>query len=256
MADSDTVIYEFDSAHGHYQVVDMVYDGRPARVLFSGDRLAAQSGVAYDDRPDMLFDYNQRLYELAIGTKPTNVLILGGGMFTLPMGLAYALPNTTVDVVEIDEALTAVARDYFNLQSQTNLNIINDDALAFLTNNTVQYDMIIVDAYRHASAEPTLGELSALQDLSRTLTTHGILAANVIAAYHGTRSQPLHALADRHRRYFDAVNLYPASAGLSLWLPQNIVLTASHVPNSADLHLRHGQLAPDNQPFNVGHDLR
>ena len=256
MSDGSNVQYEFDTAYGHYMVVDMIYDSRRARVLFSGDRQAAQSGIAYDDNPDLLFDYNQRMCELVEGIQPQSLLLIGGGMYTLPTALLASLSDIRIDVVELDEGLEAVARQYFGLTDDPRLTIINTDGLDYLRNNHTHYDMILIDAYTHASAEPTLGSLEAIQLLRTSLTSEGVVAANVIAAYFGRRSEGLKKLVDTYRQQFGAVALYPASQSLSLWLPQNLLLTAQVMDDAQlDQYLRYRRLEPSAQPFNLGHDL-
>ena len=79
------VLFEGDSAYAHYRIADVSYMGRPARLLYGGTHEAAQSGLALDDRPELLFDYNQRLLELypnsapaiAVGAKLEDVLRYG-----------------------------------------------------------------------------------------------------------------------------------------------------------------------------------
>jgi spermidine synthase len=257
MSDSPDIVHEFDTAYGHYQVVDMVYDGRPARVLYSGDRLAAQSGIATDNNDDLLFDYNQRLFELATGVMPKRLLLIGGGMYTLPSSLLTELEDTHIDVVEIDDGLDAVAAHYFDLPSDPRLTIIHEDGLQYLARTSQRYDMIIIDAYTHASAEPTLGSIEALALIARCLTPGGVVAANVIAAYYGRRSQELMRLSAAYQSHFSDVALYPASHSLSLWLPQNLVLVAQQSEDrDLDGYLRYSRLAHSPQPFDLGRDLR
>src|SRR5205085_7261391 len=107
------VVWEGNTALGRYQVIDTVYDGRPARVLYSGDAQAAQSGIATDHRPELLFDYNQRFLELAEGLNPSTVLIIGGGAGTLATALLNMKTITKIDIVEPDSMLTEFAYKYF-----------------------------------------------------------------------------------------------------------------------------------------------
>jgi spermidine synthase len=175
MRDATDIVFEFDTSYGHYQVVDMVYDGRSARVLFSGDRRAAQSGVATDDKPDLLFDYNQRMYELVTGIEPRRLLLIGGGMCTLPAALLADMLDIQIDVVELDDELEVVARRYFGIPDSSRLNIIHSDGLAYLASNQNRYDMIIVDAFTHDLAEPTLSSSDAIAHLTRSLNSGGVL---------------------------------------------------------------------------------
>ena len=255
MSDTQTVMYEFDTAYGHYQIIDMAYDGRPARVLFSGDQQAAQSGIALDENLDLLFDYNQRLFELAGGIQPARILLIGGGMFTLPPALLSALPKSVITVVELDAELAPVAAHYFNLPMSGRLIIIHDDGLAFLKQTDERYDMVIIDAYTHASAEPTLAGEQAIKSLQKVLAPRGVLAANSIATYYGRRSEGLQQLLGRYESAFSCVEVYPASQGLSLWLPQNLILVASNFDHQPEQHLRHSRLGDAPRPFDVHRDF-
>jgi spermidine synthase len=258
MTDATDVLYEFDTDYGHYQVVDMVYDGRPARVLFSGNQRAAQSGVATDISDDLLFDYNQRMFELVVGYQPQRLLLIGGGMYTLPTALLAELPDITMDVVELDEGLEPVARQYFGLGSDERLRIIYDDGLSFITTNNTRYDMILIDAYTHELAEPSLSSAEAVSHLTRGLAPDGVIVSNVIASYFGRRSQALRRLMDHyHEQQYSDVALFPASQSLSLWLPQNLILTAQlSAETNLDQHLRYQRLSDNARPFNLSRDLR
>jgi hypothetical protein len=65
MFDTEKILFDGNTKFAHYQVIDMHYVGRPARVLFSGQRAAAQSAIPRDGNPAMLFDYNQRFMAAA-----------------------------------------------------------------------------------------------------------------------------------------------------------------------------------------------
>jgi len=101
----EKIIYETDTKLGHYQVVDMIYVGRAARVLFSGMRGSAQSAIPRDGDPSMLFDYNRRFLELVDSLKPKSLLVIGGGAFTLPMQVLQTFPDVQVNVIEYDSDL-------------------------------------------------------------------------------------------------------------------------------------------------------
>lgn len=257
MTDATDVIYEFDTDYGHYQVVDTVYGGRPARVLFSGERRAAQSGVASDNNDDLLFDYNQRMFELVSGHQPERLLLIGGGMYTLPMALLAELPGIKIDVVELDDGLESVAREYFNLRDHDRLTIIHDEGLNYITANTTTYDMILIDAYTHDLAEPRLGSAEAIAHLTRALAVDGVVVSNVITSYFGKRSQALRRLMNHYdQQDYDDVALFPASQSLSLWLPQNLILTAQRSPETnLDQHLRYQRLSDTTRPFNFAKDI-
>jgi len=219
------ILWEGDTAYGHYQVVDTTYDGRPARVLYSGDQQAAQSGVARDDGADLLFDYNQRLFELVANIAPSRVLLIGGGVFTLPTALLNALSEVRIDVVEPDAALTELAQDFFGLPVSDRLAIFNTDGRTFLREHATRYDMVLVDAYTHTTIPKELKTLQAFRAYHAHLREHGIVAMNVISGYYGSSSRTLDQMYAAAIQTFDRADIFLASRGYSLWLPQNFVLT-------------------------------
>lgn len=241
---------------GHYQVVDTLYDGRPARVLYSGDRQAAQSGVAKDDNPDLLFDYNQRMFELITTLVPEKVLLIGGGVGTLPKALLDALPDIHVDMVEPDSGLTDLAYRYFDLPVDERLRIFNTDGRSFLREHATRYDMILVDAFMHTTIPKDLKTLEAFHAYHKHLRPKGILAMNVISGYYGPSARVLHEMYAAALAHFDTIDVFLASRGYSLWLPQNFVLTAQK-QNDLPLrdYMRHEAVKPpETHPGGALHD--
>jgi len=225
------ILWEGDTAHGHYQVIDTLYDARPARVLYSGDRQAAQSGVAKDDKPDLLFDYNQRMFELVTNLKPQAVLLIGGGVSTLPKALLDALPSIHIDVVELDEGLTKLAYDYFELPVTERLRVFHTDGRTYLRQTHERYDMILVDAFSHTTIPKNMKTLEAFRAFHDHLKHKGIFAMNVISGYHGPTAHVLREIYAAASQPFDTLDIFLASRGYNLWLPQNFVLTAQKGTN-------------------------
>jgi len=223
---SQDILWEGDTAMGYYQVIDTLYDGRPARVLYSGDQQAAQSGIANDSNPDLLFDYNQRMFELVTSLVPEKLLLIGGAVGTLPSALLAALPDIHIDMVEPDEGLTDLAYKYFALPVDERLGIFHTDGRSFLREHATRYDMILVDAFMHTTIPRSLKTLEAFQAYDKHLRPNGILSINVISGYHGSGAHVLRHMCAAAFAVFESVDVFLASRGYSLWLPQNFVLTA------------------------------
>lgn len=180
MAFSDDVIFEGDTAFEHYMVVDAIYDGRPARLLYSGYRAAVQSALALDEHTDLLFDYNQRFFELVSAINPRSVLIIGGGAYTLPLEIVQQLPHTYVDVVEIDPGLDTIAERFFGLKPDKRLNILHEDGRAYLNSTGKTYDVILIDAFSHTVMPKSLITIEAVKHVYRSLARGGVAAVNII----------------------------------------------------------------------------
>ncbi|HUB93820.1 MAG TPA: fused MFS/spermidine synthase [Verrucomicrobiae bacterium] len=239
------VIWEGETRQGYYRIIDGPYEGREARVLYSGDHQAAQSGVPKDDNPDMLFDYNQRLFELATNVVPERMLLIGGGVLTLPMALLRALPHISIDVVELDPGLPELAEQFFGLVCDDRLRVYATDGRAFMRDHALRYDFIVVDAYENTTIPRSVKTLQAFEAYKNHLKEHGVLAMNVISGYHGPSGRTLKPIYAAATRTFDSVDVFLASDGYSLWLPQNFILVGQkgQILPLVD-YIRYGAVSP------------
>ena len=238
MAQQD-VVFDGNTDQNHYRVVDTIYSGRPARVLYSGDYHAAQSGVAKDDGDDLLFDYNQRFLELVRGLNLKSALLIGGGAFTLPKAISDEFPALALDVVEVDRGLLDIARDHFGFEPSEHVRVLIDDGYHFLQNNTHKYDLIMIDAFIHAEIPQELQTIEAANLLRHALNPEGVVGINTIASYHGVRSTVLRRQIAALQTTFTKLELYPASRSQSLWIPQNFILTAQNAARPLENYLRY-----------------
>lgn len=217
-------MWEGETEGGHYQIVDTLYDGRAARVLYSLDPQTAQSGVATDGKPDLLFEYNQCFFELASSLLPKTVLIIGGGVGTLATALLAALPDVHIVMVEPDADLAGLAYRYFDLPRDKRLQIEHADGLSWLQQHDTCFDIIFVDAFTNEQIPRELQTAEAFQAYVKHVQPGGVIAMNVISTYHGLQSKVLRALCRAAGQTFSQLDLIVAGEGYSLWLPQNFVL--------------------------------
>lgn len=230
MNPSERILFETNTALEHYQVVERIYEGRPARVLFSGPKRAAQSGIGLDDNPDLLFDYNQRLLEIANALYPKRILVIGGGAFTLPMALMAALPDADVDVVELDDGLEVIATDHFGLRPHNRLHLTFGDGRKYIESTKHKYDLIILDVFSELSIPRQFLTVEFIKLLRKHLVADGSVAANIIASYQGINAGLIKSQIAAYGTEFAQIDIFPAAHGLTSWLPQNLLLVAQAKP--------------------------
>lgn len=218
------VVDQVETEYGSFVVEELDYEGRQARVLFSGPLRAAQSGVPLDDNPRLLFDYNQRLLELAIQSGANNILILGGGTLTLPSAMLKYLPSANITVVEHNEKLIALAKKYFGYKPNKRLHIIVADAAEYMHNNQALYDLLLVDIYDNFTIPKTFRGVGFAKLLSRALKDEGVVATNCIAGLNGPSSLPLRQLLAAYARSIGPVRAVQADSGHMHWSPQNLII--------------------------------
>jgi spermidine synthase len=142
---SARVIWEKET---EYQYARVVQDTDGERTLELNEGHAVHS--LYRPGEWLTGDYWDEMLVLALAgghAPPRSVAILGNAAGTTARALGHYFPQTTVDAVEIDPALTAVGRKLFDL-SGPRLHTHTADARPWLRASTRQYDVIMVDAYR------------------------------------------------------------------------------------------------------------
>ena len=227
------ILERLENQFGSFIVEELTYDSRYSRVLFSGYSHSAQSGLALDDDPKLLFDYIQQLFELALELQPKNILILGGGTLTLATALCKHLPETEITVVEINQDLIALAEKYFGYKEDPRLKIVIDDAEHFVTHQKDHcYELIITDLFNDLAIPDQFMSKAFAKRLRRILKADGLVATNCIAALSGPGSQPGLKLAAAYLGAIGQVRVLRVDnyRYYLSWTPQNLlILAGSHV---------------------------
>ena len=78
---------------------------------------------------------------------PSRIAILGDAAGTVARAYGHYFPHTRVDAVEIDGALSAIGKRYFDLRGP-DLHLYTADARPWLESTRAHYDAIFLDAYR------------------------------------------------------------------------------------------------------------
>jgi spermidine synthase len=244
MLNTEKLVFEATTKFGHYQVVDMAYLGRPARVLFSGQKAAAQSAIPRDDNTAMVFDYNQRFLELVHSVRPKNILLIGGGAFTLPREIINFFPATAVEVVEKDPQLKSISERFFGLKPNKRLKIIFGDGREYLNSTSKLYDLILIDAFTHNVIPPPLSTVEFAEIINKHLSPKGITSVNIISAYHGPQDNVIKQQYATYKSVFKHVHVFPADKVLSYWISQNFLLVSTNKHFKPSYKLRFESLKP------------
>ena len=197
VASSDKKI-AIDTQYNHIRIFDArdSYTGRPIRLLQT-DPFVVQSGIFLDEpeneskeEENLVFSYT-KFFRLInhFHPGPKRALTIGGAAYTQPRDFLSKNPAATIDVVEIDPAMTAAAKTYFGLKEDARLTPYHEDARTFLNRTAGGYDAIFVDAYHAIYAIPyQLTTQEAVRAIHGALTTNGAVMVNIIAALEGEKA--------------------------------------------------------------------
>jgi spermidine synthase len=114
----------------------------------------------------------------ALNRPPRRVAVLGNGAGTTARAFGHFFPRAQVDGVEIDPALEEVGRRYFNMGSNPNLAVHNEDARPWLRRSSGGYDAIMVDAYRQPYIPFYLATREFFELVRDRLAPGGVVIAN------------------------------------------------------------------------------
>jgi spermidine synthase len=234
---ANQVLFDGATEFEHYTIVDTNYNKRPARVLYTDNESAAQSGLPFDGKPEPLFDYNERFMELVNGLKPKQALLIGGGAFTLPITIGKECPEVALDVYEIDGALVKLAAKYFGFSENGQIKSFVGDGRELLRSGTKKYDLIMLDVFNSIDVPESFLVPELARELMNRLNPDGIIAMNIIGAYHGERAKILKRLTESLETVFPRTEIYPAGSVLSLWMSQNFIVVAGNNVDQATKHI-------------------
>jgi spermidine synthase len=130
----------------------------------------------------------------ALDQPPRRVAILGNGAGTTARAYGHFFPRAHVDGVEIDPKLAEIGRRFFDMDSNTNLSVFNEDARPWLRRSTGGYDVIVLDSYRQPYVPFYLATREFFDLVRDRLAPGGVVVVNV---GHPTRSDDLEKVIGR-----------------------------------------------------------
>lgn len=199
-------------------------DHTPVRLLNVNGTFQSVCYLPDDLRFELACEYHRAMASVIEGLarraagRDVRVMVMGGGGYSLPKYLAAYVPAARTDVVEVDPAITAIAREFFFLdeclektgaEKNGRLRLVNDDAWAFVRAAAEPYDVIVNDAF---SGKRPLGPLTSAEGarvVRSRLAEGGVYLANVRCACAGRGSGPLREVEEAFGREFAHVGYVP-----------------------------------------------
>jgi spermidine synthase len=134
---------------------------------------------------------------------------LGGG--SIPTAMQEMFPDLIIDVVELDQAVLNVAKEYFNLQLSDQLKVHIGDGRVFI-NRAVQknavYDVVILDAFDESYIPYHLTTVEFFEAVYQVLASDGVLVANTFSnsTFFDRESKTVHAVFGNFLSYVNDTN--------------------------------------------------
>ena len=183
-----------------------------------------------------------------LNDKIKNVLIIGGGSYSMAKNISKFYPDSTVLVSEIDPEVTMVAEKFFDLKNYP-VKTINTDGRFYLQKTTNTYDLVFGDAFNSFISIPWHLATLEFNELAKSkLNDNGIYAINFIAPT-GSQNDFLNSMAKTFKTVFD--NSYFFTYGDTKDVAQNVVM----VGIKSKYHFDNKELASKIKTIKNGLDL-
>ena len=172
----DDLTYEGESVYNYLQV----YENEEEVVLSTNVLFGVQSVYQKEKGlTGMYYDYAMAAPYMA-GVKEKNkmnVLILGNGTGTYATQCERYFENMEISGVEIDQKITDLAVQYFELPD--NVEVTTYDGRAYLNAVDEKYDVIMVDAYQDITIPFQMSSVEFFTLVKEHLTEDGVMVVNM-----------------------------------------------------------------------------
>lgn len=165
------LLFEGESIYNYLQVKET-----PRQIIFSTNVLFGVQSlkVKGGGLTGMYYDYALAAPLLTDGKK---ILILGMGTGTFAEQCRKYFPQSQITGVEIDEKITALAKEYFALP--TDVEVVTYDGRAFLQADKNFYDVILVDAFQDISPPFQMSSREFFSLVRSHLLENGVMVVNM-----------------------------------------------------------------------------
>lgn len=197
------LIERIEGSHGQIKIIDYRYGNRHHRELVIDGLIQTGIDMATGES---VYEYSYVLGLLARAAHPQGrkALVVGLGAGAVPLWLGRR--GVSSDVVEIDPAVVAAAREHMRFQPSGR--VVTGDARYFLETDRTRYDYIFMDAFTGDSTPLHLLSVEALRALRSRLDVSGIALFNFHGSLGDDRRMTM-AFLRTLREVFASVDVYP-----------------------------------------------
>ena len=169
-----------------YRDITVTQIGERRCLLFNvhrGDR--NQTCMMLDDPNRLVFDYTRMSFAgLMLQQAPQNILVIGLGGGSIPMTFSDLFPSAKIDVIEIDDAVVKVAKEYFQFNETQNMKVYLGDGRPFIKRAGLRgnkYDYIVLDAFSGDYIPEHMLTREFLDEVKAIMTSESVLVANTFS---------------------------------------------------------------------------
>ncbi len=238
-------VYTDDGMYSTVSIIDKEINNKVVRFLV---RDTNKSSAIYLESNSIISVFNNFIpLQETLVPNLKNVLVLGGGAYTIPRVMTANYPELKIDVVEIEPDLFSLSQKYFGLNNTENITNHIMDARVFLNQrSTKKYDFIFGDVFGTDLSVPfhlTTKEFYRL--VKNHLSPDGIYIMNVTGIPKTNQPSLAGSVFKTLHSVFDTVKSYRLDDDVSEF--QNMILIARN--SNLPINISAWDLSKTNSPI-------
>lgn len=161
------------------------YNERLEVVLYSGKiQLNTRSACySYEDKYE---SFGIAFQKIQLQKQNINeVLVLGGGLCSIPQMINQYHKNATFDIVEIDETVIELAKRFAPQKIVQKCNFKKSDALKFMQKNEQKYTLICIDVFIDDLVPQEFINAAFLECIKQSLSNNGLVIMSILPNANG-----------------------------------------------------------------------
>ena len=245
-----------DTEYGRIIVEDVEYNGEPVRLYRQSGAYSSATFLDKEKKYELVFDYVKKYDEMFKYLDVNDAAMIGGAAYQYPKYFISHYKDKKIDVIEIDQKSTEIAKKYFFLgdlideYGEDRLGLYNEDGRVFFENTEKKYDAVLSDVF---SGETPVGSLST-KEAAKLIKSHlkkdGVYMLNVLGSVIGEKSRFLKAEVKTLKKVFSHVCVMSVEEEYSLEQRVNWMVIATdnnkYEPEEClDLDLSHAIMFTD-----------
>jgi len=207
----ERTIYETSSK---FQKINVIENASGRFLVFDN---FPQSGIINHELYSGNLAYiNYFLISYLLNSDIKNILMLGMGTGRVANTFMELIPGLeSVDIVEIDEKVLSIAKEYFEFNENQKIKVHIQDAIDFVKNSKSKYDLIILDITGGSGVPVAFHTEEFLNKVSSLLTEKGILISNIVSSYEFNSDENIifKSLLKTYKNVFSDVMVIPTIYG-------------------------------------------
>lgn len=202
---------------------------------------ATQSAMLLSDPDALIAQYTRKMMAfLLFNPNPRGIVMLGLGGGSLAKFCYRHLPNSQITVVEIDEEVIAMRKEFCVPDDDQRFRIVQEDGARYVERCTEPMDILLIDAFDADGIALTLANADFYSCAARRLTENGMLVMN----FWGPCERYVDNLTQARAAFGDSLLLVPVAGDVNVLLfafkqapPQSITSELESVARRLQMRL-------------------